>query len=99
MPPAFKAQEETTVKTPIANLMLLVFALSLSAAGQVKGTLVAGPNAFQLSSTTFANETTLPISMIDNIVVNGFQRLLHRWQPRWRSISRVNVDQCPAAHG
>lgn len=59
------------MKTPIARLMLLVFALSLSAAGQVKGTLVAGPNAFQLSSTTFANETTLPISMIDNIVVNA----------------------------
>jgi len=59
------------VKTPIANLMLLVFALSLSAAGQPKSTLVAGPNAFQLSSTTFANETTLPISMIDNILVNG----------------------------
>ena len=59
------------MKTPIASLMLLLLSISLSATGQVKGTLVAGPNSFQLSSTTFANQTTLPISMISNIVVNG----------------------------
>jgi Raf kinase inhibitor-like YbhB/YbcL family protein len=70
MPPAFKAKEGTSVKTPISILMLLVLSLSLPAAGQVKGALVAGPNSFQLSSTTFANDTTLPISMIFNDAVN-----------------------------
>ncbi|MGA2978012.1 MAG: YbhB/YbcL family Raf kinase inhibitor-like protein [Terriglobales bacterium] len=59
------------MKTPISSLMLLLLSISLSAAGQVRGVLVAGPTSFQLSSTTFANETTLPISMIDNIIVNG----------------------------
>jgi Raf kinase inhibitor-like YbhB/YbcL family protein len=51
--------------------MLLLLSISLSAAGQVKGVPLAGPNSFQLSSTTFANDTTLPISMIYNYVVNG----------------------------
>lgn len=51
--------------------MLLLLSISLSAAGQVKGAPLAGPNSFQLSSTTFANEQTLPISTINNIVVNG----------------------------
>ncbi len=59
------------MKIPIGSLMLLVITLSLSAPGQVKGTPAAGPNSFQVSSTTFTNHTTLPISMIDNIVVNG----------------------------
>ncbi len=51
--------------------MLLLLSISLPAAGQAKGEIVAGPNSFQVSSTTFANDTTLPISMIDNIIVNG----------------------------
>jgi len=59
------------VKIQIGSLMLLLLAISLLALAQVKGTPAAGPNAFQMSSTTFASETTLPISMIDNIVVNG----------------------------
>jgi Raf kinase inhibitor-like YbhB/YbcL family protein len=59
------------VKTPISSLMLLLLSISLPAAGQVKDAVVAGPNSFQVSSTTFANDTTLPISMIDNIIVNG----------------------------
>jgi Raf kinase inhibitor-like YbhB/YbcL family protein len=59
------------VKIQIGSLMLLLLAISLLALAQVEGTPAAGPNAFQLSSTTFANETSLPISMIDNIVVNG----------------------------
>jgi len=32
---------------------------------------------FQVSSTTFENNTTLPLSMIYNYQVNGVQRLLH----------------------
>lgn len=59
------------MKIQIGSLMLLLLAISLLALAQVKGTPAAGPNAFQMSSTTFANETSLPISMIDNIVVNG----------------------------
>jgi len=71
IPPAFKAKEGTSVKTPIRSLMLLVLSLSLPAVGQEKGAVVAGPNSFQLSSATFANHTTLPISMIYNDVVGG----------------------------
>jgi Raf kinase inhibitor-like YbhB/YbcL family protein len=71
MPPAFEAKEETSVKTQIAGLMLLLFSLSLSAAAQNHAKPVASSSPFQLSSTTFTNNTTLPISMIDNITVNG----------------------------
>ncbi len=59
------------MKIPIGSLMLLLLSLSLSTTAQVKGSAVAGPNAFQVSSTTFANGTTLPISMIYNDIVNG----------------------------
>lgn len=71
MPPAFEAKEETLVKIQIGGWMLLLFSISLSAAAQSNGRDSAGPNSFQLSSTTFATETTLPISMINNITVNG----------------------------
>lgn len=53
------------------SLMLLLLSISLSATAQVKGTPVPGPNSFQLSSSTFANDTTLPLSMIDNNIVNA----------------------------
>jgi Raf kinase inhibitor-like YbhB/YbcL family protein len=52
------------------SLMLLLFSLSLSALAQVD-TRIAASNGFQLSSTTFSNDTTLPLSMINNITVNG----------------------------
>ena len=47
---------------------MVLLSLSLSAAAQSSG---AGLNSFQLSSTTFANDTTLPLSMINNDIVNG----------------------------
>jgi len=62
------------VKIQIGSLMLLLLSLSLSAAAQGSGTNVAGPDSqhpFQLSSTTFANDATLPLSMINNNIVNG----------------------------
>lgn len=71
MPPGFEAKEETSVKTKIAGSMLLLFSLSLSTAAQSRGKSGAVPSPFQLSSTTFTNNTILPISMIDNITVNG----------------------------
>lgn len=58
------------MKIRIGSLMLLLFSLSLCATAQ-GGNLVLGSSAFQLSSTTFANDTTLPLSMINNITVNG----------------------------
>jgi len=67
MPPDFDAEEGTSVKITICGLMVLL-SLSLSAAAQSSG---AGANSFQLSSTTFANDTTLPLSMINNDIVNG----------------------------
>jgi len=59
------------MKIQIGCLTLLLLSLSLSAAAQRSGTQVAGPNSFQLSSTTFTNGATLPISMINNIIVKG----------------------------
>jgi Raf kinase inhibitor-like YbhB/YbcL family protein len=70
MPPAFQAkEEETSVKLKIGCLTLLL-SLSLSAAGQGGGKHDS-QQPFQLSSTTFANDTTLPLSMINNNIVNG----------------------------
>src|ERR1700678_4851856 len=58
------------MKIRLGSLMLLLFSLSLSALAQ-GDTRVAGSTGFQLSSTTFSNDTTLPLSMINNITVNG----------------------------
>jgi Raf kinase inhibitor-like YbhB/YbcL family protein len=62
------------MKIHIGGLMLLLLSLSLSAAAQDAGKRAARASSqspFQLSSTTFANHATLPISMINNIIVNG----------------------------
>jgi Raf kinase inhibitor-like YbhB/YbcL family protein len=59
------------VKIQTGSLMLLLFSLTLSAAAQ-SGTHAPDSTGFQLSSTTFANDTTLPINMINNITVNGY---------------------------
>jgi Raf kinase inhibitor-like YbhB/YbcL family protein len=53
------------------QLGLLLFSLSLSAASQTSATNAVGSNSFQVSSTTFSNGATLPLSMINNIIVNG----------------------------
>ena len=62
------------MKIQIGVWMLLLFSLSLSAAAQRTGkhaTRADPQSPFQLSSTTFSNNETLPLSMINNIVVNG----------------------------
>lgn len=62
------------MKIQIGCLTLLLLSLSLSAAAQGSGKHTAPADwrqPFQLSSTTFANDTTLPLSMINNITVNG----------------------------
>ena len=55
----------------IASLMLLTISLSLCAAaqGRAKSATAAGP--FQVTSTTFVDGATLPLSVINNILVNG----------------------------
>ena len=58
------------MKSQIGGLLLALLWLSLSAAAQGDGT-VGGPHRFQLTSTTFQNNTTLPIRAIENITVNG----------------------------
>ena len=50
---------------------LLICLLSLAAVAQVHHTPAVNPKSFRLSSTTFANGTTLPLSMINNNIVNG----------------------------
>jgi Raf kinase inhibitor-like YbhB/YbcL family protein len=51
--------------------LLLIYLLSLAAVAQVHHTPAVNPKSFRLSSTTFANGTTLPLSMINNNIVNG----------------------------
>jgi hypothetical protein len=58
------------MKSRLGLLMVLLFSLSGFAAAQ-GGTHVADSTGFQLSSTTFTNDATLPLSMINNITVNG----------------------------
>jgi hypothetical protein len=58
------------MKIRLGSLMLLLLSLSLSARPQGSAH-VPDSTGFQLSSTTFANDATLPISMINNIPVNG----------------------------
>ena len=53
------------------QLGLLSFSLSLSAASQTSATNAVGSTSFQVSSTTFSNGATLPLSMINNIIVSG----------------------------
>jgi Raf kinase inhibitor-like YbhB/YbcL family protein len=59
------------MKIQIVVLILVLVSISGSAAAQVRGVPLASPNSFQLSSTTFANNATLPLSMIYNDIVNG----------------------------
>jgi hypothetical protein len=60
------------MKIRLGWLMLLLSSLSVFAAAQSSRTDVAdGPTSLHLSSTTFANGATLPLSMIHNIIVNG----------------------------
>jgi Raf kinase inhibitor-like YbhB/YbcL family protein len=58
------------MKSHIGSLVLALLWLSLSAASQGSGTGAAS-HRFQLTSTTFQNNTTLPIAAINNITVNG----------------------------
>lgn len=51
--------------------LLLLLSLSLSAAAQSSATQGDGPRSFRLSSTTFTNGETLPLSTIYNDIVNG----------------------------
>ncbi len=60
------------MKIQIGCLTLFLLSLSLSAVAQGGGQQAApAGHAFQLSSTTFTNDTTVPLSMIYNDVVNG----------------------------
>lgn len=57
------------MKSRIGGLVLALLCLSFSAAAQ--GGASASPHRFQVTSTTFQNNTTLPLSAIENITVNG----------------------------
>jgi Raf kinase inhibitor-like YbhB/YbcL family protein len=59
------------MKIRLGSLMLLLFSLSLSAAAQSGGAPATSAAAFQVSSTTFTNDATLPLSMLYNNIVNG----------------------------
>lgn len=59
------------MKIRIVTLMLLMMSLSLCAAAQGRGKSAAAAGSFQVSSTTFVDGATLPLSMINNITVNG----------------------------
>jgi len=56
----------------IGGFMKLLLSLSLAGAtAHASSTPAATAGSFQLTSTTFTNGATLPLSMINNIVVNG----------------------------
>jgi len=57
------------MKFHIGSLVLALLWLSLSAAAQ--GGTGAASHRFQLTSTTFENNTTLPFSAVNNITMNG----------------------------
>ena len=59
------------MKIRLGSLMLVLFSLSLSAAAQSGGAPATSAAAFQVSSTTFTNDATLPLSMLYNNIVNG----------------------------
>lgn len=59
------------MKIRLGSLMLLLFSLSLLAAAQSGGAPATSAPAFQVSSTTFTNDATLPLSMLYNNIVNG----------------------------
>ena len=59
------------MKIRLGSLMLVLFSLSLSAAAQSGGAPATSAAAFQVSSTTFTNGATLPLSMLYNNIVNG----------------------------
>ncbi|MGA7295288.1 MAG: YbhB/YbcL family Raf kinase inhibitor-like protein [Terriglobales bacterium] len=59
------------MKIQIGSLTLLLFSLSLFAAAQNGDAQVPLASALQLSSTTFATGSILPLSMINNNIVNG----------------------------
>jgi|ERR1035438_2450764 Raf kinase inhibitor-like YbhB/YbcL family protein len=65
---------KSTLKGALGRLTSSCFVLSLSAilASPASAQPKQSPSApFQLTSSTFANGSTLPISMIDNIIQNG----------------------------
>jgi Raf kinase inhibitor-like YbhB/YbcL family protein len=55
----------------LGGLMFLLFSVALFAAAPARGRQATDPSSFQLSSTTFTNGATLPLSMINNDIVNG----------------------------
>ncbi|MGO9405157.1 MAG: YbhB/YbcL family Raf kinase inhibitor-like protein [Terriglobales bacterium] len=60
------------MKIQIGCLPLLLLSLSLSAAAPASGQQATpAGQSFQLSSTTFTNGATLPLSMINNDIVDG----------------------------
>ncbi|MFY9908059.1 MAG: YbhB/YbcL family Raf kinase inhibitor-like protein [Terriglobales bacterium] len=59
------------MKIRTATLMFLMMSLSLCSAAQGRAKSAAAAGSFQMSSTTFVDGATLPLSMINNIIVNG----------------------------
>lgn len=57
------------MKPRLGILILIALSLALLAAAQV--TTKTGTSQFQVTSTTFMNNQTLPLSAINNIVMNG----------------------------
>ena len=59
------------MKIKISALTLLLLSLSVSAVAQGRRKSASAESSFQASSSTFVNGATLPLSMINNIIVNG----------------------------
>lgn len=85
------------MKISIGTLTLLVLSLSLCAAAQGGRKSTVAASSFQVSSTTFVNGATLPLSMINNIIVNGSNSCSLDGSPGGNESPELSWTAAPAA--
>lgn len=84
------------MKIKIGGLILLLLPLALYTAAQGHGTPAAAASSFQVSSATFANGETLPLSMIYNNIVNGSNACSLNGSPGGNQSPELSWTSAPA---
>jgi Raf kinase inhibitor-like YbhB/YbcL family protein len=85
------------MKIKMCGLTFFLLSLSLFTAAQVRGKSSAAASSFQISSTTFVNGATLPLSMINNIIVNGSNSCSLDGSPGGNESPELSWTTAPAA--
>ncbi|MGA2353650.1 MAG: YbhB/YbcL family Raf kinase inhibitor-like protein [Terriglobales bacterium] len=85
------------MKIALGTLTLLLLSPTLSSAAQDQGKSSASASSFQVTSTTFANGATLPLSMINNIMVNGSNSCSLDGSPGGNESPELSWTTAPAA--